>query len=282
MITDATAAPTLAVSIVLYESALDRLELTLRSLSESLEYALQQGALARASVCVVDNASCDAYRKALKNLMHTVMSDPLPRVHWDIVYGERNVGFGAGHNQALGSRESDYYLVLNPDVELAGTAIAQALAALRDTEVVAINPLSRRADGNREYLCKRYPSVFTLFLRGFIGGRGGRWFAPRLARYEYRDRSETEAWPARLLSGACLVCRGPAFRAVGGFDPRFFMYFEDFDLSRRLASSGKLMFEPSVEIVHHGGNAARKGRRHIRMFLSSARRFFSRHGWRWV
>ena len=72
-----------------------------------------------------------------------------------------------------------------------------------------------------------------------------------------------------------------AFDAVKGFDEDFFLYFEDYDLSLRLASRGHLSYQPAVRIVHHGGFAARKGWRHLRLFAASALRFFSRHGWRW-
>jgi GT2 family glycosyltransferase len=74
----------------------------------------------------------------------------------------------------------------------------------------------------------------------------------------------------------------PALRAVGGFDERYFLYFEDFDLSLRLGEHGRLVFEPAMRIVHHGGYAARKGLRHVRYFLRSGIRFFNDHGWRWI
>jgi hypothetical protein len=77
-----------------------------------------------------------------------------------------------------------------------------------------------------------------------------------------------------------MVMRTAALRRVRGFDPAFFMYFEDYDLSVRLASEGTVAYEPAVRIVHHGGEAARKGGRHVLWFIASARRFFSRHGWR--
>jgi hypothetical protein len=69
-------------------------------------------------------------------------------------------------------------------------------------------------------------------------------------------------------------------RAAGGFDPRYFMYFEDYDLSLRIAAQGTVAYEPAMRIVHHGGEAARKGWRHVGWFVRSAWRFFSRHGWK--
>ena len=60
------------------------------------------------------------------------------------------------------------------------------------------------------------------------------------------------------------------------------MYFEDFDLSLRLHSVGRLIFLPQMHIVHHGGYSARKGWRHITMFTHSGWKFFQRHGWCWI
>jgi len=70
--------------------------------------------------------------------------------------------------------------------------------------------------------------------------------------------------------------------AIGGFADAFFLYFEDFDLSLRAAAAGRLAYVPSVRIVHHGGHAARKGLRHVFLFVGSAMTFFGRHGWRWA
>lgn len=85
-----------------------------------------------------------------------------------------------------------------------------------------------------------------------------------------------------LLSGCCMVVQPQAFRAVGGFDERFFLYFEDYDLCMRLISQGRVVRDPSHLIVHHGGQAARKGWRHILWFLRGGLRFFNIWGWRWV
>jgi len=74
--------------------------------------------------------------------------------------------------------------------------------------------------------------------------------------------------------------RTALFRAIGGFDARYFMYFEDYDLSLRLGRRAALAYAPAARVVHHGGNASAKGPRHVLWFVRSAWRFFSRHGWK--
>ncbi|MEK6320009.1 MAG: glycosyltransferase, partial [Burkholderia gladioli] len=109
-------------------------------------------------------------------------------------------------------------------------------------------------------------------------------FARRLARYEMRDRiNETEfVWEPPIISGCFMLFRTDLLRQLGGFDPRYFLYFEDYDLSVRAGRLASIAYVPTVRIVHHGGGASRKGLAHIRMFLASAFRFYRRFGWKWL
>ena len=85
-----------------------------------------------------------------------------------------------------------------------------------------------------------------------------------------------------LASGCFMLVRTRALLAAGGFDDAYFLYFEDFDLSLRLGGQGRLIFNPAMRIVHHGGYAARKGMQHVKYFLRSGVMFFNQHGWRWI
>ncbi|MDP5071518.1 MAG: glycosyltransferase [Congregibacter sp.] len=282
MITEALNAPRLCVSMVLHNSSLEQLRVTLDSLIVSLRGL---DGLVAGPVCLslLDNCSHHDYRRELATLTADLERECDARLSVRLQFSEQNTGFGSGHNQALKDTPgaSGYVLILNPDVELAPDALREALCYLeQQPDVVAVNPYCERSDGSREYLCKRYPAAVDLVLRGlpFPGLR--QLFAPRLARYEYRDLAPAVPANVCLLSGACLLCRHADFVATGGFNEQFFMYFEDFDLSLRLASRGSLMYLPSMRIVHHGGFAATKGLRHIGWFVRSALRFFSLHGWR--
>jgi GT2 family glycosyltransferase len=85
-----------------------------------------------------------------------------------------------------------------------------------------------------------------------------------------------------IMSGACLLVKRKAIDATGGFDPRFFLYFEDYDWSVRLNKVTQTVYLPSFRALHHGGRAARKGLRHWSMFARSGVRFYRKHGWRWL
>jgi GT2 family glycosyltransferase len=203
------------------------------------------------------------------------------------LHGHANIGYGAAHNLVLHGTGSDYHLVLNPDVELAPDALANGVRWLDEhQDVGALAPLARDGAGRRVYLCKRYPAIFDLFLRGFAPSIVRRMFRRRLERYEMRDivgkEPPEDVIGIPALSGAFMLVRRDAIDRTGGFDPKFFLYFEDFDWSVRLNLITKTAYVPSVQIGHHGGHAARKGVRHIGLFVRSGVRFYRRHGWKWL
>ena len=250
----------------------------LASLATAIVEARRRGVLETASVFVVDNGPAEA-RHALDPAM---AAWPAQAGKLELVAGQGNVGYGRANNLALERAASDFHLVMNPDVELEPAALAEALSALAEhPEVGLVAPAAYGDDGRLQYLCKRYPSLWVLFLRGFAPARMRRRHATALDAYEMRDViGERFLSGVPLASGCFMLARTALLRRVGGFDPRFFMYFEDYDLSLRLGREAEVAYVPSARIVHHGGEASRKGARHVAWFVASAWRFFARHGWR--
>lgn len=278
--TQTPAAPSLTVSLVLHHSPLPRLFQTLGSLQRAVGEARRAGVLGDCRLWLLDNSLDASYAAdARRQARETLDGAELPHRFLSL---DENRGFGAGHNRALLDSRSDYHLVLNPDVELEAQALAEGLALLqRETAVVGLGPQAFKADGSREFLCKRHPTPGVLLLRGFGPAWLRRRAQRRIARYELRDLCSGEAVvEVPLLSGCFMLLRGQAARRARGFDDGYFLYFEDFDLSLRLRPQGKLVYAPRVRIVHHGGYAAGKGWRHVAWFLRSALRFFRHHGWR--
>ncbi|MDZ7782620.1 MAG: glycosyltransferase family 2 protein [Halioglobus sp.] len=272
----------LSVSIVLHNSSLANLRVTMESLERAARAAIEAGRAHRVTVYLVDNASAPGYRSELEAwLQRRVQDDSCSLVYRPL---NENRGFGAGHNAVITALESDYHLVLNPDVELAEEALSRALAIFASqADIALLSPGVRGPAGQREYLCKRYPSVLVLLLRGFAPPAIRRLFRARLDRYEMRATcGERQPVEVELAGGCFMMAPSALLREVGGFDERYFLYFEDFDLSLRLRRHGRALYHPGVRIVHRGGYAARKGGRHIAWFAGSAVKFFNRHGWRWV
>jgi GT2 family glycosyltransferase len=189
-----------------------------------------------------------------------------------------------GHNLAIAKTDSQYHLVLNPDVGVSPAAISEALKYFSSTpDCGLIAPAAFWPDGQRLYLCKSYPSFLDLALRGIDSRRLRKHFRDRLARYEMKEMVDAGKiyMDPKIISGCFMFFRTDVLKALGGFDPRFFLYFEDYDISLRAAEITHIAYLPSVRIVHYGGYAARKGIRHISSFAWSAVQFFNKHGWRW-
>ena len=277
---------TLTVSIVTYRPDLVLLDRTLRTLAVSLVAAREQELMRAANVVLIDNtgtrASAAAVIRVARDIFHNA------DVTMNYLHGHANIGYGAAHNLVMHGGNTHYHLVLNPDVELAPDALPIAFRFLGEhAEIGALAPASRRVDGTREYVCKRYPTVFDLALRGFAPRALRQLFRKRLDHYEMRDlvdrvKGDETISPIPAMSGSFMFVRRKAIEATGGFDPGFFLYFEDFDWSVRLNRVTRTVYVPAVKIVHHGGGAAKKEPRHIGYFVRSAARFFNKHGWKWV
>ena len=271
----------LAVSVVSFAPNLPALWQTLASLALAVTVARREGLLRRCRLFLVDNGPGPGWAERLRPLLARFVA-LAPGCEARLITGHGNLGFGRGHN--LAPRPGDTFrLVLNPDVILARNAIREALLFMAShPEVGLLSPYAEDREGGRQYLCKNYPALFDLFLRGLAPARVRGWFAVRLAAYERREGcgSEEPGFDAPIASGCFLFCRSELWEALGGFDEGYFMYFEDFDFSLRAGRMTKLAYVPKVRIVHAGGHAARKGLRHIVMFARSGWRFFNRHGWR--
>ncbi len=202
-----------------------------------------------------------------------------------IIAGQGNVGYGRGHNLAIERTASLYHLVLNPDIDLDRDALTKALDFFdAHPDAGLLTPWIGDDQGRLQYLCRRYPSLLDLFVRGFLPPGVQKLFARRLARYEMRDLiNERDAvWDPPIVSGCFMLFRTSVLKRLEGFDARYFLYFEDYDLSLRARDVTRLVYAPAVRVLHHGGGAARKGTAHVRMFAASAYKFFRRFGWKWL
>lgn len=164
-----------------------------------------------------------------------------------------NPGYGSGNNLVLQQTTSPYHLVLNLDVLLAENNISLALKYMNQHPQVGL-------------LARAFPLEFMRKL-----------MVQKLYRYEYRDIIPAQAPVEIEFASRCyMFLRTSTAQQIGGFDSDFFMYFEDFDLSRRLAAISRVVHHPKLHIVHYGGGAARKGFLHLRYFFVSYCKFLTR------
>ncbi len=187
-----------------------------------------------------------------------------------------NIGYGAAANAGLAGLTRGYALVANPDIRFEPGAVDELLAvAARWPRAATVGPAIRTPEGQLYPSARDLPSLSTGIGHALLG-----WIWPRnpwTARYR-REREAPRERTAGWLSGSCLLVDLEAFHSVGGFDPGYFMYFEDVDLAARLGERGWLhVYAPSAVVEHEGGHATRRApHRMQRVHHTSALRYLAR------
>jgi N-acetylglucosaminyl-diphospho-decaprenol L-rhamnosyltransferase len=173
-------------------------------------------------------------------------------------------GFGRNHNAAFSVSTGQIFAVVNPDIRAPGLDLRDVLSCLASPGVGACVPMVTSSSGRVEDSVRRFPTIARLVRRVVLGKR-----EPDYA---------TDGGPVRVdwAAGMFVAFRRAAFSEVEGFDERFFMYFEDADICRRLAAKNWwTVLQPSVSVVHDAQRASRRDPKHLRWHLTSAFRFFT-------
>ena len=189
----------------------------------------------------------------------------LAGVAGEVLVTETPKGFGATHNAAFRHCATDLFCVANPDIRLASDPFPALREALSDPAVGVAGPLVRSPGGAVEDSARRFPTLLSLARKALAGQAGP----------DYR----TDAGAIRVdwVAGMFMLFRAAAFRAVGGFDERFFMYYEDVDICRRLRAQGLgTVFEPRASVVHDARRASRRDVRLMGIHAMSALRYLTR------
>jgi len=254
---------TLSISCVVYDTDYDVLATTIESLHVAIQEAVKQRSLNNCTFYLINNhlLTPDSFQQAA-TLAQSFFSD------MEIINGHGNIGYGRANNLAINKSQAKFHLILNPDVKLDKLAIKEGITFLTQYPTVdLVAPSATNDNGKNEYLAKRMPTPLIIFLRGINSLVLNQIFKRQLDWYTYQDKLPTqEPIEIELASGCFMLCRTQILKDIGGFSPKYFLYFEDFDLSRRMKHK---VFLPSMRIAHLGGNTARKGFQHIKLFLKS-------------
>lgn len=256
MLTD----PRVSACIVLYHSPMSVLD-TVRCLEEADEAV---------TLFVVDNSPLEDMAERI------AFEHPGAR----ILPQAKNQGFGRANNVVLPMLKSRYHLLINPDVTF-DPAQLSAMVAYMDAhpDVVALTPRVVFPDGREQPLPRRQPTLRYLFL-GRLEKLGGPF---RRARREYTMADEPLDAPTSVgfATGCFLLVRTKVFRKLKGFDPRFFLYLEDADLSRRLGEHGAIVYHPDFCVTHAWARESSHSLRGMWLHLVSSVKFFMKWGWTW-
>lgn len=221
-------------------------------------------------IIVVDNGSQDGSVEMVRKRFSDV----------HLIANEENRGFSAANNQGIHVADGRYVLVLNPDTEVTGGALA-TLVAFADghPDVGLAGPQLLNPDGTIQSSRRRFPTLLTaLFESTWLEP----WAPPGLLkRYYVLDQPDDVIQDVDWITGAAMLVRQAAIDDVGLLDEGFFMYSEELDWCKRLREGGwRIVYVPRAQIVHYAGKSSEQmvAARHVHFQTSKVRYFGKHHG----
>jgi N-acetylglucosaminyl-diphospho-decaprenol L-rhamnosyltransferase len=230
----------------------------LRGCLDSIATAAEHGGVHVVRVTVVDNASTDGSADALDE----------SKLPLQVIRNRRNLGFGAACNQGAAGSDADYMLLLNPDTRLFADTLATVTEFMDGERAAGVGICGIEmvdAGGAPTISCERFPTV-----RVMVGKMTGldRLF-PRLFPSHHIDPEElTESGPVDQVIGAFYFVRRRLFKRLGGFDSRYFIYFEDVDFALRARRLGYESYFLKEARAFHAANVSSEQVRDFRLFHS--------------
>jgi GT2 family glycosyltransferase len=219
--------------------------------------------------------------KADENVKRLLSSIPKHRAYEAIIVDNtiHNRGFSKACNEGVVKAKGTYLLFLNPDCVILPGAIELMLKKIEKEPTIGILGPQLLDASKKPYLSfskqpsKRAAPIYLSFMNKIFPNN------KYSIDYEYRNYSLNEENQVENISGAAMMMRKTVFEKVGGFDERFFLYWEDFDLSKRVASAGySVLYFPKAKIIHEGGQSSKQDQGLARQaFRSSRFTFFKKY-----
>ncbi len=199
-------------------------------------------------ILIVDNNSTDFKT-------HEKVPEFLPKAK--VIFRDRNYGFGRSMNFAAQRIDAKYYFLLNPDIRIVDPETLNKLVAYMearpDTGLIA--PKLLHFDGSRQDTCRRFPAWhMPIVQRTWLNKT--KWGQKYIKHFLMHDFDQTNETSVDWVQGSAMFIPSYVWRLVNGFDDRFWMYFEDIDLCRRIWQTGyRVTYLPDV-VIHHAFSRA--------------------------
>ncbi|WP_418359214.1 glycosyltransferase [Sphingobacterium detergens] len=219
---------------------------------------------------VIDNSPTNVLQNYFVNRSDTIY-----------IHNPTNPGFGASHNIALQesiTKSVDFHFVINPDVYFKEDVISTMIDYMEKNPTIGMMmPEILNLDGSKQNLPKLLPSPLSIVLRKLK--RPSFIYNKFINKYELRFIDRGVIYNAPILSGCFTLFRIKALKEIGLYDDRFFMYFEDWDISRRMHKKYETIYFPNAAIFHGYESGANKNKKLFKIFIQSAKAYFNKWGW---
>lgn len=249
--------PKISICIVTFNNQ-DKIKDTIESLLPSLEI------YGNYEFYIVDNGSTDETLNIIANFKKIIIIKSI------------NKGFGFGHNQILDIIKSKYHFIVNPDIKVLDLDFfIESVNFLENEHSIGLmTPLILNPDYTIQFLNKRNPTVFDMFIR-FISPN---LFKKRQDRFTMKDIGYDSMYSLEFASGCFMIFRTEIFKKIQGFDEKFFMYLEDADITRRVNLISRSIFNPNIRILHFWERSGHKKLKYIIITIKSMIYYFKK--WR--
>lgn len=172
-------------------------------------------------------------------------------------------GFGSNHNQAFARSSGQFFCVMNPDIRLNNDPFGALLECLKNTSFGVAAPLVLNENDTPEDSARLFPTPLKILCKAVGGCKGG--------DYMVKDEVIFPDW----VGGMFMLFRHEIFEKLGGFDQRYFLYYEDVDLCARLRLHGyTVALCPAASVIHHAQRSSHRSIKYLRWHLTSMLRFF--------
>ncbi len=195
-----------------------------------------------------------------------------------------NLGYGRGHNLGADNSSGEYILIMNVDITVEKDTLQRLVDYMEQhKEIGILGPKLIYHNSDVQASCRRDMSFMDLAIKR-LPLRHIPPFKKRCERFLMQDFDHQQIQDVDLLVGAFFLMPRAVFDEVGGFDPRYFLFMEDFDLCKKVRQKGyKVVYYPEVEAVHYhkrlsqGGIIEQFTKKTFWLHVSSAIKYF----WKW-
>ncbi|MEG1862207.1 MAG: glycosyltransferase family 2 protein [Oscillospiraceae bacterium] len=205
--------------------------------------------------------------------------NPMLREHFTANYIDldKNIGFGKAHNMVLDKLDSKYHFIINPDILINEETISKLCCFMDSHQEVSIAcPKVLHPDGTIQYIAKQKPGLLSLISRRVHIKALKKLEDEYLMKYADQDK-ECEI---DFCTGCFFVIRTEVFKKIGGFDPEYFLYFEDADITMKAKQLGKAYYAPSASVVHFWHRETASSKRQFFLQVKSMFIYFKKWGFK--
>lgn len=231
---------------------------------KSISYAADN---IRYEITIIDNASSEQIPLAIAKYKHV-----------KIIKNDRNYGYGKAINQLVKSSSGKYVLLANSDIQFDKNAIKSMIDRIeRNNQIGVVGPFVINEKGEKLQSISGMPFLpRALVIFSFLGKI---WPTNIFYKnYHNEELDRTKEHEVDVVGGVCMLVRKSVFEKVGGFDERFFMYFEEADFCYRIKQLGyKIIYYPKAKIVHFLGRSTTNKKWIQGTFEQSRFKFFQKY-----